>query len=161
MVPDEWKDFIHQKLLQFPQTQGQDVYKLLYQGVLGSEHLIQDRQKFAEHLKAELAELTADLSEQLFEPIRPDGLLCRINLRAWLGQGLQFEDLLADCFAVSVRSWGSQNELISLWCSFCVERPESFGLAQQLAEQGYPPVHHSAQYIAAYHPAYRLVMFPK
>lgn len=62
--------------------QGQDIYKLLYQGVLGSEHLLKDREQFAVRLKAELADLTADPAEELFEPVRPEGQLCRINLRA-------------------------------------------------------------------------------
>ncbi len=158
MLTEQWTDFIEQKLHQRPLMQAQDAYKPLYQGVLGSEHLLRDREKSTVCLKAELADLTADPEEELLEPVRADGRLCRINLRAWLAQGRALDELIAACFNTAGQPWGTQTELVSIW-EFCSSvHPEFRALTQELMAQGYPPVHHSATYTAAYHPAYRLVM---
>ena len=46
-------EFISQHLAQRPAMQAQDVYKLLYQGVHGPEHLIASAESFLARLQAE------------------------------------------------------------------------------------------------------------
>lgn len=50
-------------------------------------------------------------------------------------------------------------EETAAWCarSLADQCDRLSGLAGQAAESGYPPLHHSAVYVAAYRPAYRVV----
>ncbi|MGC8874124.1 MAG: hypothetical protein ACP5SI_06705, partial [Chloroflexia bacterium] len=72
----------------------QDVYKLLYQGVLGPEHLIPDPMRFAAHLREEYAAGHPGPGEVLWEPVRPDGRLGRLHLRAFRRRGGNLEELI-------------------------------------------------------------------
>ncbi|MEA5077096.1 MAG: hypothetical protein VB013_00870, partial [Anaerolineaceae bacterium] len=127
-------------------------------GLLGSEHLIREKDSFVVELRAELNQLKANPKEDLYESVRPDGGLTRINLRAWLALDLNLDDLVAECFAVPDQKWGSLADLIELWRAYSSTRPELKMFTEELEKIGYPPVHHSTQYSLHYHPAYRLVM---
>ncbi|MGB9722741.1 MAG: hypothetical protein ACP5OO_03965 [Chloroflexia bacterium] len=143
-----------------------DVYKLLYQGVLGPEHLVASAD-FDDRLRAEYAALPAEANEPLWEEVRPDGELGRINLRPFKARGGDLERLLAACRKTAGQIWGTVEELREVWARF-VEQcqsglweefplPEVRALAAWLEEQGYPAVHHSPAYRAANRPAYRLL----
>jgi len=153
-----WLDFIQAKQKQFPMMQGQDVYKLLYQGLLGSEHLFREKDRFVAGLRAELDQLRADPKEDLYESVRPDGGLARINLQAWLALDLNLDDLVTQCFAAAEQKWDSLADLLTLWQAYSSTRPDQEAFAEELKKLGYPPVHHSSQYSLHYHPAYRLIM---
>lgn len=150
-----------------------DVYKLLYQGVLGAEHLFQvgfrpgHTTDFAERLRAEYADLPAAEDDPLWEEVRPDGELGRIHLRPFKAHGGDLERLIAACQQTAEQTWGTVKELREVWALF-VDRcragrwrefplPEVLAFSAWLEEQGYPAVHHSPEYRKANRPAYRLL----
>lgn len=150
-----------------PAMQPRDVYKLLYQGVRGPEHLITSPQAFREYLIAEWQGLNPTGDDPLTEVIRPDGSLLRLNLRPYKTAGGSLEALTTACLQTAPRTWGKPDELQQAWAFFvdlckagswpslAVQVVESFTLL--LEENNFPPVHHSDRYRELYQPAYRLV----
>jgi hypothetical protein len=144
-----------------------DVYKLLYQGVRGPEHIITSPTAFAERLAIEWESLDRTDSDPLWESIRPDGGLLHLNLRPFKAQGGDIAQLTTACLETARHPWGTQNELQQAWEDFtaaCRDRSwhqmalydvESF--TRWLEANGFPPVHHSERYRSLYRPAYRLV----
>jgi hypothetical protein len=164
--PESLFRLIDQHLRWYPSMEPRDVYKLLYQGVLGPEHNIEDETAFRERLLAEFASLEARQGEPLYEPVRPDGSLLRINLRPFKLQKGDLESLIAACLAAGRQKWGEHEELKFAWdtfCGLCQEgRWPGFGPASVsecsvwLKARGYPAVHHSPAYRSCYQPSYRL-----
>jgi hypothetical protein len=149
--------------------QPRDIYKLLYQGVRGPEHIISSPQAFREYLMSEWQALNPGGDDPLTESIRPDGTLLRLNLRPFKAAGGSLEALTAACLETARRPWGTQVELQQAWKSFVnacqtgcwrdlgMQEVESFN--SWIKDIGYPPVHHSESYRNLYRPAYRLVAF--
>jgi len=143
------------------------VYKLLYQGVLGPAHNIVDEIAFKERVQAESAPLDARQTGRLFEPVRPDGLLVRVNLRPFKFRNGDLESLVAACLSAGRQEWGELGELKLAWdtfCGFCQEgRWVGFGpnsvseFSIWLEAREYPAVHHSPAYLSCYQPSYRLI----
>jgi len=165
--PDALTCLLDEQLARYPAAQPDDLYKLLYQGVLGPEHLITSPEDFALRLRAEYETLLPDSAGPLWEPVRPDRSLGRLHLRPFKARHGDLEWLIALCLRTAERTWGTAAELRSAWATFVAlcraGRWESLALAQvqalhdRLEAQGYPPLHHSAIYRQAYRPAYRLV----
>jgi len=158
---------IAEHLARHPAMELRDVYKLLYQGVLGPEHLIASPEDFAARLRTEYETIPSCAAEPLWEPVRPDGALVRLNLRAFKARGGNVGRLIAACLRTAEGAWGTQEELRAVWAVFVEQcragQWEAFLLSETLSfsgwleEHGYPPVHHSAGYRKASQPAYRLV----
>jgi hypothetical protein len=146
-----------------------DVYKLLYQGVLGPEHLIASPDDFAARLRVEYEAVEPDDSEPLWERVRPDGTLRRVNLRPFKAREGDVESLTVACLRTAERRWGTPAELRAAWVGFvelcragrwpAFDPAEVLDLSVRLEEQGYPAIHHSARYREVYRPAYRLVEY--
>lgn len=144
-----------------------DAYKLLFQGVRGPEHLIASAEDLTARLRVEYASLPAAEDDPLWEAVRPDGTLGRLNLRPFKARGGTLEWLVAAVRQTGARPWGTLPELRAVWAAFgelCQEgRWEQFppeevrGFTAWLEAQGWPAVHHSDAYRRAYRPAYRLV----
>ena len=158
---------IDDHLARYPAMEPADAYKLLYQGILGPEHLVASPEAFAGQLRAEYSAVEPGESEPLWEPIRPDGALGRVNLRPFKARGGDVERLIVTCLETAGRVWGTPAELRAAWATF-VELCRSgrwpafplagvLALSDRLAAEGLPPIHHSAAYRQAYQPAYRLV----
>jgi hypothetical protein len=162
-----WMELIQNHLCCYPAMTVRDIYKLLYQGVLGPEHIMPSADIFTARLKDELAGLQPDPSELLLEPIRPDGALQRISLRAWLANGQELSWLVQACLETGQRAWGTKAELGCIWRWFLdqveegqfpsIEIREAKALDNWLQEDDFPAAHHSTAYVTAYRPAYRLV----
>lgn len=154
-----WGELVKEHLKKYPAATEQDVYKLLYQGLCGPEHIIKNKTSFTENLQRELVGLEPDAKEILFEPIRPDGKLCRVHLRAWLATGQDLDQLVNVCLHTSQQKWSTQNEFIMFWQAYSRENPqETNTFTQWLDANHYPLVHHSDIFCGTYKPAYRLVM---
>jgi len=157
---------IDDHLARYPAMEPADVYKLLYQGVLGPEHLIASPEAFAAQLRAEYDAQSPGEAEPLWEPVRPDGALGRVNLRPFRAGGGDVERLIAACLETAGRAWGRPAELQGACAAFvelCRARrwamfplDSVLALSERLAAEGYPPIHHSTTYRQAYRPAYRL-----
>jgi hypothetical protein len=160
-------ELFKQHLSWYPMLEQQDAYKLIYQAVMGSEHLLDSVDEWSRNLEMEYAALQADRSQVLFEPVRPDGSLFRINLRAYKAHQLGLARLVSPCMMTAQLVRGTKSELRLTWEAFtqlCVqdyirhfedEEIESF--SQQLIELDFPAMHHSEAYRRLYQPAYRLI----
>ena len=154
-------------LARYPAMEPRNVFKLLYQGVLGPKHLVASPGEFTARLRAEYEVVSPDDAEPLWETIRPDGILGRLNLRAFKVHRGDLESLVAACLQTAERARGTPEELRAAWATFVdlcqAGQWQIFPLSEVLAfsawieGHGYPIIHHSARYREAYKPAYRLV----
>lgn len=164
---EQVKTLLSDHLSRRPAMQPRDVYKLLYQGMRGPEHIISSPQSFREYLTAEWQALTPAGDDPLTESIRPDGSLLRLNLRPFKAAGGSLETLTSACLETARRPWGTPEELQQAWACFVglckagtwpspdIAEVEAF--SSLLQANDFPPVHHSERYRELYRPAYRLV----
>ena len=157
---------VQAQLRQCPAMQIEDVYKLVHQAAFGNGHLITDEAAARAYLLSELESVKADAAEPLVEPLSPDGSVVRINLRPFKARGVD-PQLLGDAMLASARSLHPQPESFDRWwqeivdaasrrrISFDPAALRSFGATKKA--EGYPAIHHSAEYESRYHPAYRVV----
>lgn len=159
---------VDEHLARYPLMQPSDAYKLLYQGVRGPEHLVTSPEAFAARLRAEYRAVVPAAGEGLWEVVRPDGALGRLNLRPFSACAGDLDALIDACLETADRSWGTLAELQAAWMAFVGDwrrgrwaavfaQDDVLVLSRRLEEEGYPPVHHSLAYREAYRPAYRLV----
>ena len=154
-------------LARYPAMQIQDVYKLVHQAALGSEHAAPDPLEARRWLEQEVAGLGKGLDDPMLENISPDARLVRVNLRPYLAEGGSLEALL-QAFLRTAVDWQGEHETLHRYTGWAVELAEVGHLAfpvvemreyfQRLAQAGFPAAHHSAGYREAYRPAYRVVM---
>jgi len=159
--------WLQERLCERPALRPRDAYKLLYQGVLGSEHLIDSAESFAHWLVEELGIVAAGRSDPLWEAIRPDGALGRLNLRPFKEVRGDPVALVAACLETGKRPWGRREELVVAWGQVVEANrraawagwdfDELLEVTQLVQANNYPPLHHSQAYTQAYSPAYRLV----
>ena len=149
-----------------PRAQASDLYKLAQQGIRGSEHAVGDRAGAAAWMTRELGELDtlpATIEEPTIEPLPPDGRFVRVHLRPFLKSGGNPERLV-DAFVATANAPASDTAEFA-----CAERGAAAAMLARggsgavtalFAERraaGFDATHHSAEYAAAYRPAYRVV----
>jgi hypothetical protein len=143
----------------------QDIYKMLYQGVFGAEHLLQNKQRAFEALRLEWKELKENKQESLLEPLSLTHEYVRLNLRPVKSAGmpldrvwtlfvntpqgnhsmLLFKKRLQDFYALTKA--GKINYNAEKWLDYC----------EQQRNHNYPATHHSKAYKNNNHPAYRVI----
>jgi hypothetical protein len=158
---------VQAQLSRYPAMQIEDVYKLVHQAAFGNGHLITDAAAARVYLQQELDGVTADASEPLVEPITPDGSVVRVNLRPFKARG-DDPRALGDAMLESAGRFTPHPDAFDEWWQQLVEAAargalafdadalRSFGAARK--GEGYPAIHHSAEYESRYHPAYRVVL---
>ena len=149
-----------------PLMQAQDIYKLLFQAALGSEHAVDDVKSVRIWLARELAAMGAGPDDPLLDPISPDGQILRIHLRPYLRAGKDPETLLS-AFVRTATEWRGSTETLKAYGEQAATqlqagtvsiRPEDFeAYFASMEKQGFPAVHHSEEYTRLYRPAYRVV----
>ncbi len=149
-----------------PKSQIQDLYKFVYQAVMGNAH-------FVESLKDSIA-LLQDVQEQLqlvdttsnepfITPLTLDGSIVRFHLRAGKQFNILPEDIVSAILTSAKLNTPSQERLINYIIElekladdallpFSYEAVHSY--CQRMKELGFPPVHHSEEYIKEYSPVY-------
>jgi len=146
----------------YPAMQVQDVYKLLHQVALGSEHAISNPEDARKWMERELAEMGSGYDEVTIDPISPDGLIVRVHLRPFIAHGGDPETLLSAFIRTANEFHGDKNELESYWRTakemmhFSSEEMDEF--MEPMCARNYPAVHHSVAFTSTYHPAYRVVL---
>ena len=169
-MPDRLLDqlgLIQLHLSWYPLMEPRDIYKMLYQGVMGSEHLVASPEDFIRQLVSEFDRLPPNPSERLTEPVRPDQTLLRLNLRSYKNKHADVDALFTPLLESAQSTRGDQAALRTVWKGFvqlCEQghipgfTPD--GIHQYtvwLERTGYPAVHHSQIYSREYQPAYRLI----
>lgn len=165
----------------YPLLQAVDVYKLLYQGVYGPGHLLghaHGRQSAAHSPERAQAEEQARKAIEneiagpgsssgiecpATEPLDPEGRLVRVNL--WpLRSDPGAPDRLARALLETAHTVKPDPELLRArlaeavqWCAENLS-DQCGRLSELAAQQHFPAMHHSAVYVAAYRPAYRVVL---
>lgn len=145
----------------------QDVYKMLYQGVFGAEHLVVDVEEAKKSLIEEWNRIRADKSEILTESVSLDGLVVRLYLRRCKAERFSVNSVW---FALQ-RSLGQMHgdvfHFADVWLQFvqlCRSGVLPFDHVQaalfgvQAKTANWPSKHHSAAYREANKPAYRVVL---
>ena len=150
----------------YPRMGLADIYKLLHQAALGPGHAIKNTQAARAALLSEAASLGEGPADPLVDPISPDGRLARIHLRAYVGARHDI-DKLADAFLETAAAYAGSPDKLTKFCACLGDLADAGGIAFSRAQvaayfdpilaQGYPVVHHSDDYRAAYRPAYRVV----
>jgi hypothetical protein len=158
-----------QHLQRYPRMELTDIYKLLHQAAMGAGHAIRDPAQARATLQSEYAQLSPEAQEPVVDPISPDGQLARVHLRAYLAAGHSVE-ALADAFLATPQTHPGAPDKLARFCACLGDLADSgvipFTRAQisacfdPLVAQGFPVVHHSSAYHAAYRPAYRVVAVP-
>jgi hypothetical protein len=158
-------------IARYPEMQVEDLYKLLHQAAMGSEHAIPSREAAEQWLNREveaLADPPAQLGDEpLIEPISPAGRLVRVNLRPYLREGRDM-DLLLDAFVRTAEQYSGNTVTLDRYCRSAVDLAREGALPfspyelqvrfAELKRQGYPAAHHSEAYREAYGPSYRVVV---
>ncbi len=121
-----------------------------------------------EYLQQEWATIGKPLShEPLWEPLRADEKLGRLNLRPFRARGGKMEDLVS-AFMESAKEFRG-NELdfraacnalgLQVACAPVgkLTWQEWRRLDEAMSAKSYPPIHHSAAYTKARYPAYRVI----
>ena len=161
-----WRGAVEQYAHNHPLAEAADLYKLVHQGIMGSEHAVSDTAAASAWMRRELGTLSMsarkDLSAVLIERLPPDGRFARVNLRPFMAAGNDAAALVRAFVATANQSKGDTAQFA------CVDRALSKGrskpvvlqLLAQIRERrktGFDAAHHSAAFEAAYSPAYRVV----
>ena len=165
--PGSWLSLLQLHLGWYPLMELRDVYKLLYQGVMGAEHLMPSREEYTRYLQSEFEPLQPDPTGRLLEPIRPDGALYRLNLRALKSRQLGLDTLISYLLETAHMITGTRSELEGVWDAFSqlcnqgqinnFDRASIEQFTRWLEGLDYPAIHHSQTYSREYQPAYRLL----
>ncbi len=150
-------------LARTPSMQVQDVYKLLHQAALGSEHAARDEQAARDWLERELAEMGDGPDDPLLDLLSPNGQIVRVHLRPYLRAGKN-PDTLLRAFIRTANEWrGSLDKLKEYGAAAAqtgaesIRREEIEAFFAKMEEQDFPAVHHSEVYQRLYRPAYRVI----
>ncbi|PIE51676.1 hypothetical protein CSA37_03990 [Candidatus Fermentibacteria bacterium] len=129
-----------------------DMYKLVYQGAMGSGHFFLSEETAEKRLTGEFSLLKPHREEYLIEKIPTTADMVRINLRPWLAEGLN-KSVLLRAFSRTCREFtGNTEDIEHLW-----KASGGGDFIRKMSQKGYPAVHHSETYRKLYHPAYRVV----
>lgn len=152
----------------YPAMRLEDVYKLVHQAALGSEHAVSDWGAAQRWLEQELAGLGEGPAEPLLDPISPDACILRVHLWPFVASSGDVAQLLEAFVRTASEYRGSTAQLQVYWTN--VEEMAATGRLpfqqadvqdywRQMELMGYPAAHHSAVYKATYRPAYRVVAY--
>jgi hypothetical protein len=143
-----------------------DLYKLVHQASMGSEHALTEETKARSFLLHELAAMGPGSDEPLLDPISGAGAIVRVHLRPFASLGLDPE-VLAQAFVRTAREYHGTPDRVEAGLEDAAhlgrERRLSFGesdvrlLLLRMKDAGFPAAHHSAAFRSHYKPAYRVV----
>jgi hypothetical protein len=150
----------------YPELQVQDLYKLVHQAALGSEHAVKDHLTARQWLAREIDQLPDFSKEKIIDPINPDQSIVRVHLKPYIDAGGDPERLLRSFIRTANEYEGSIELLKHFW--MCIEASTRSGelpfatedlhsMINRMASLNFPAVHHSRQYKAAYAPHYRVI----
>lgn len=162
----ELRGILLQQVTRHPQMAPEDLYKLLHQAAMGSEHAMTDSAGLRAWMTDELGTMGEGTAEPMVDTIAPGGRVVRVHLRPWVAAGRSTDSLL-HAFIATARAVPQDTLMLARYLAvadsmvaegklpFTVEPWRALVTAERA--RGYEAIHHSAAYEAAYHPAYRVV----
>jgi len=147
--------------VRYPSMQIQDVYKLIHQAALGSEHAISSIEGARKWMERELAEMGTGPDEPVVDPISADDQIVRVHLRPYMAQG-GVPETLFDAFLRTANEYRGDRQVLKDYWNTVIDMKyfpftEMDGFIKSMQAQNYPAVHHSPEYERLYRPAYRVV----
>lgn len=159
-----WHDVIAWHIHNHPGFYVQDLYKLIYQGVLGAEHLLADVEQARSRFETEWHTQPATTREPLIEPVAVDGTVVRLHLRPCKGMGWRMEKIWQSFYLSAQKTSAAHEEFVATWSEIIknplipLDRHRIERFDRQMLADGYPPCHHSRQYNDYNRPSYRVVL---
>ena len=161
MSTENQKKYLEFQFSEYPQMQIEDLYKLVYQGVMGSGHAITSYSDADNWLRSELLSIgEIRTAENTVEIISTE--IARVNLRPFVASGGDTGALL-DAFIRTGNEHKGSVELLLLEFRRTAGIQNQFSPAEIAAfiadqrERDFGSVHHSVIYRKLYRPAYRVV----
>ena len=161
--------FVSNMMQIYPKSRLLDIYKSCFQGYMGAEHLVSNRQSVKAYLDEEIATTRFDdLMPWYYEPCGPDSCYYRVSIRA-IKEGFITKDQLLDAFVRSansgerptVSSWSERwHKIIGTIDRMKLNLPryeEDKQFIESILSIGKYAISHSPEYREAYHPHYRIV----
>jgi hypothetical protein len=81
------------QVARYPQMQPQDLYKLLHQAAMGSEHAMSDTAGVRTWMTSEFAAMGEGPADPMVDTISPEGNVVRVYLRPWVRVGRSTDSL--------------------------------------------------------------------
>jgi hypothetical protein len=162
---DAWRSILAEHAVRYPLMTDEDMYKLIHQGVFGSEHAAPDEASARAWLTDELAGLGAGTQAfgPVVESIAPEVAVVRVHLQPFVAGGGDVEALLAAFLETASSVRGDVAEFRCVAEVVPAIDPLRWPLegwrafVGDLIARGLPAVHHSTPFNDAYAPAYRVV----
>ena len=158
---------VRQELDRYPAQRLVDIYKTFFQGFFGPAHLITDANEALQYTKQELAE-SNDFESYDYCPLPPDGKFVRVNLKL-VKTGKVSLDNFTNAFVKSAKPVSDKDiqKWKKIWPRIFAEiqkqkpympnfQQDKIFIEALLAKNEYV-VHHSDEFIAKYHPHYRVM----
>lgn len=139
----------------------QDLYKLIHQAAMGSEHAISNPEGVHKWMERELSEMGTGSDEPRIDPISDDGQIVRIHLRPFIAEGGDPVKLL-DAFIQTAKEFRGDTQILRKYWNIATSMKyyssnEMDDFIGSMQTQNYPAVHHSSKYESFYRPSYRVV----
>jgi hypothetical protein len=160
------RDILVDHARRYPQWQPEDLYKLVHQAALGSEHAVDDEARARAWLVREMAEMGTGPDEPLLDPISPGGAIVRVHLRPYVRLGFDPDSLL-EAFVRTALEFRGLPERIAAGLTEAARLAHDGRLAfpeddlvrllGRVQAAGLPAVHHTTAFTSHYRPAYRVV----
>jgi hypothetical protein len=165
-VATELRGIIGEQAARHPRMGPEDLYKLLHQAAMGSEHAMTDSAGIRGWMENELRTMGEGTAEPMVDTIAPGGRVVRVHLRPWVAAGRSTDSLL-HAFIATARVVPQDTLTLARFLrvadSMVIEGKLPFAvdpwraLVAEARADGFAARHHSAGYETAYHPAYRVV----
>jgi len=154
-------------LYQYPSMELRDVYKLIYQSVMGPAHILEDEAKAFLYLRAEFEDNYQGFEKSLFSDISLEHELVRVHIPIYKNTGSadQLYDMVRQTATrinpnktVLNNYWNVLGNLIEehRFVNFSIDDYKT--LTNLLQEQDFPHLSHSEKYKKLYKPSYRIVL---
>ena len=162
----ELRRIILVQVARHPRSEPRDLYKLLHQAAMGSEHAIEDTIGVRLWLERELSTMGQGPTEPMLDTIAPGGRVVLIHLRPWVAAGRSTDSLLLAFLRTAAlvrRDTALLGRYLAVADTLATQGELPFrgpswrDLVDGARRGGYPAVHHSDAFVSAYRPAYRVV----
>ncbi len=140
-----------------PEPEWQDAVKFIFQGMLGAGHLLSSSEAAAVCVREEMASLSPDPSEPLYEILSPSW--CRLNLRRAMAEGIQPEIIAGLMMTSEPLTAFTRRDVYDVCKEELSSRYGALFLdagSECILNAKWLPSHSDA-YKERYHPAYRLI----
>lgn len=162
------QDLIQRQYRRYPMMQIEDVYKVIYQSIMGPAHLLHDEKKAFTSLWEELAN-SPGKEKDLFVDISLDRKLVRVNLNVFTQLSGSAKKLFSAIQKTSLAITPDKEKLQKIWEIVgelvrdgelkVGEYAKWLAVTEKVRRNSFPPIEHSSLYRRIYTPSYRVILY--